>query len=216
MVVQMLPILSRALRGQFKFLTGRISCVFMILLASILFVSFLIFLTGEGTAEPSRTRSRADSYESNDDWDEATNLSYPAEISISIDPMGDDDWFNLTFAHQGILYANFTEVPSAIWLQVEIKGPNSTNTYTSGGASGQGADFYFRKAVDVGYYYLRVFDHGMNSYSTTEFTMSVDFEAVNPDPLESNDDATDATPIAVNSSTTATIFPNGDIEISAG
>ncbi len=152
------------------------------------------YSTGSYTVEAAFTPV-SDAYESNDDINEAKELSLNTPTSGRIYPSGDEDWFWLDVTgEEGELSVSVTGVPSDLSYYVYLWDGNG-NVVSSGYGNGGAASLQYTAVA--GRYYVEVYGNG-NSYSLGSYTLTaVTSPGSGTDPHEPNDVFGEATVVGL-------------------
>ncbi|MCK9439979.1 MAG: hypothetical protein M0Q13_00935, partial [Methanothrix sp.] len=150
---------------------------------------------------------QADTYETNNEIGDATDLSSSQTVSASIFPAQDGDFYKIYVDSPGILQAQLSNVPAEMKGRIDFYGRNF-NLLTRNDAENPGDNVIL--TVDIGkagWYYYGIGDLNGGSYES-DYYFAVSFEPVVDE--EPNGEIGDATEIQLAQPVNAYIFPAQD------
>lgn len=169
---------------------------------------YLLTVTGgQLGVEPPFAPGTAES-EPNGIWSEADDINLDSNVTGTIDPANDFDYYRIWLNAPGILTAYHTNIPAGITSEMWIHGPGFAEiAYRR--TTNPGEDNILEVAAPTaGYHWIRVRDYGSNNASTEPYTLRVSHLPV-VDPYEPNDVWGQATPLGQDS-VSAYLFPGSD------
>ena len=115
-----------------------------------------------------------DGNEPNDNYGSATYLGQDTVQGYIFDA-ADEDWYRLYVRQPGNLSVSLDEVPAEIqshlWLYNTNKGQVGSWLATNPGDGG--SDLITYEVEDPGFYFVRIYDEGKNSYSNSTYTLRI-------------------------------------------
>ncbi|WP_425421667.1 hypothetical protein [Phaeodactylibacter xiamenensis] len=145
--------------------------------------------------------------EPNNGFAQAQSISFDQTISGAIDPTGDEDFYQVQVTTPGVLEARLLNIPSGENYEVSIFNAQQQEIAQQSGNETNPA-FPNRLVCMPGTYFVKVNEVGNNSSSSSQYQLTVVFDA--SDIQECNNSFDDATPVSFGAVISASIFDTGD------
>ena len=147
-----------------------------------------------------------DDYEPNDTFVTAAQISENDTLDATIDPAGDQDYYQVTLPQPGVLVLRIINVPTNIRLQIIMYDENQ-NQISNSDVGGAGLPVNHEVLLDAGTYLIRVYAwNGQTSPDPYRLFVNLDLNDI----YEMNNEIGTATPILNNDTLQATIRAAGD------
>jgi PKD repeat protein len=145
--------------------------------------------------------------EPNNGFAQAQPVIFDQTITGAVDPTGDEDFFQVQVTTPGVLEARLLNIPNGEVYEVSIFNAQQQEIAQQSGSETNPA-FTNRLVCTPGTYYIKVNEVGNNSSNSSQYQLTVVFDA--SDIQECNNSFDDATPVTFGTVISASIFDTGD------
>ena len=153
---------------------------------------------------------KADSYESNNEIGDGSEINLSQTASANIFPAQDVDFYKIYIDNPGVLQAQLSNVPKEMKGRIDLYAKNMNWMGIRKDAEKPGDDVTLKVDIaNAGWYYFAVSDLNGGSYGSM-YSFAVSFEPVVDE--EPNNEIGDATEIVPGQSAKGYIFPGQDVD----